>query len=93
MMSLRWHDLRTSRLRYRVLIDKWTHHLITAALLLLAGWMAYMAATAYMSLSEDRERAALAQAEAFELLNGRIFIADGEKFRLATEPLPKLIGE
>ena len=46
-----------------------------------------------MSLSEDRERAALAQAEAFELLNGRIFIADGEKFRLATEPLPKLIGE
>ncbi len=93
MINLRWHDLRTSRLRYRVLIDKWMHHLITAALLSAVGFMAYMAVITYIEMHEDRERAVQAQAEAFELLNGRIFIADGEKFRLATEPLPKLIGE
>lgn len=92
-MILKINNFQAWRLRYRVLIDKWTHHLITTVLLLLAGWMAYHAATAYISLSEERERALRAQVEAFDMMNGRVFYVGEDKFRLATEPLPKLIGE
>ena len=92
-LNWKWHNLRVSRMRYRQMIRRWTHNVIAAVLLVSVCFMSYMAATAYMSLSDERERALTAQAEAFELLNGRMFMVDGTRFRLATEQLPKLIGE
>lgn len=92
-MILKINNFQAWRITHRVLIGKLAYRLIIATLLSAAGFMAYMAVMTYIEMHDDRERAVHAQAEAFELLNGRIFIADGEKFRLATEPLPKLIGE
>lgn len=87
------NDFQAWRIRNQYLIAKWVRLLVVVAIITAFWFMVYMAATAYIEMHEDRERAVQAQAEAFEILNGRMFVVDGQKFRVATEQLPKLIGE
>lgn len=92
-MNLKMNNFQAWRITHRVLIGKLTYRLIIATLLSAAGFMAYMAVITYIEMHADRESAVRSQAEAFEILNGRMFVVDGQKFRVATEQLPKLIGE
>lgn len=87
------NNFQAWKVRNQYIIRQWTHNVIAVTLLVAACFMSYMAATTYIAMEEDRERAVQAQAEAFELLNGRMFMVDGQKFRVTTEQLPKLIGE
>ena len=82
-----------ARIKYRNNIRMAVSLILKAATACAVAFLIYAGVSYAISQRDAANEATASRNEAFALLNGSVFVAGNEKFRLATEQLPKLIGE